>query len=271
MRITFLGTAAAEGWPALFCECPACLRARERGGKNIRSRSSALINSDLLIDFPPDTYMHAINNGLLLSEVEYLLITHSHQDHFYPEDLAMRASPFAHLEGRKVLSILGNQKVIGKIKEYRLEGDRTMITTRALRSFEEVEMGDYKILSLRADHQQGEECLIYLIQNGGKTLLWGTDTGFFPEDTWEALAKRRLDIAILDTTSGPNSTPSYHMGIPEVIKTKKRMLKEGIADERTLFVATHFSHNGGLLQEELERVLGPYGIIPAYDGFQISI
>jgi len=49
------------------------------------------------------------------------------------------------------------------------------------------------------------------------------------------------------------------------------MLKEGIADEETVFIATHFSHNGGLLQEELEEALSPYRIIPAYDGFQISI
>jgi len=271
MRITFLGTAAAEGWPALFCECQACQMAREKGGKNIRSRASALINQDLLIDFPPDTYMHAINNGLRLSEVKYLLITHSHHDHFYPEDLAMRASPFAHIQRGKILRIFANQTVISRIKEYKLDGDRTMIEANVVHPFEKIEMGDYAVLPLRADHQPGEECLIYLVQNEGKTALWGTDTGFFPEDTWEALIGIRLDVAILDTTSGPHSTPGYHMGIPEIIKVKERMLKEGIADEKTIFIATHFSHNGGLLHEELEKTLEPYNIIPAYDGFQIEV
>ena len=49
MKITFLGTAAAEGIPALFCNCQCCTEARRRGGKNLRTRSQSLINDDLLI------------------------------------------------------------------------------------------------------------------------------------------------------------------------------------------------------------------------------
>ncbi|HPC76977.1 MAG TPA: carbon-phosphorus lyase, partial [bacterium] len=43
MEIMFLGTAAAEGWPGVFCSCDYCKKARELGGKNIRTRSSVLI------------------------------------------------------------------------------------------------------------------------------------------------------------------------------------------------------------------------------------
>jgi phosphoribosyl 1,2-cyclic phosphate phosphodiesterase len=183
----------------------------------------------------------------------------------------MRKSPFSHLQGEKILRIFANEKVVERIRGYGLEGKVTMIETKILRPFYEVEMEEYRVKALRADHQFGEECLIFLIKNEGKTILWGTDTGFFPEDTWEALIDERLDVAILDTTSGPHSSPRYHMGIPEVVKTKERMLKEGIADEKTIFISTHFSHNGGFLQEELERALEPFGIMPAYDGFKIEI
>ena len=55
MKLQYFGTAAAEGWPALFCGCDACRRAREAGGRNIRTRSQALIDDKLLIDFPADT------------------------------------------------------------------------------------------------------------------------------------------------------------------------------------------------------------------------
>ena len=51
MRLTYLGTAAAEGFPAIFCNCEYCNEARRLGGKNIRTRSQALVNDDLLIDF----------------------------------------------------------------------------------------------------------------------------------------------------------------------------------------------------------------------------
>jgi phosphoribosyl 1,2-cyclic phosphate phosphodiesterase len=50
MKLLFLGTAAAEGFPGLFCNCASCREARALGGKNLRMRSSLLINEDLLID-----------------------------------------------------------------------------------------------------------------------------------------------------------------------------------------------------------------------------
>ena len=53
MEILFLGTAAAEGTPAVFCDCKMCRYAREKGGKEIRSRSGALIDGKLKISVLP--------------------------------------------------------------------------------------------------------------------------------------------------------------------------------------------------------------------------
>ena len=55
MKIKYLGTAAAEAVPAPFCECEICERAREKGGRNIRTRSQAVIDDRILIDFCADT------------------------------------------------------------------------------------------------------------------------------------------------------------------------------------------------------------------------
>lgn len=96
MKITYLGTAATEGFPALFCNCKYCKEGRELGGKNIRTRSQALINDDLLIDFPADTYSHFLQNGIEGDKIKYLFITHSHSDHFYTNDLFIRSGVFAH-------------------------------------------------------------------------------------------------------------------------------------------------------------------------------
>ena len=49
MKITFLGTAAAEGVPAIFCNCEYCQNARLKGGKNIRTRSQEIINEYIKI------------------------------------------------------------------------------------------------------------------------------------------------------------------------------------------------------------------------------
>ena len=38
MKIKYLGTAAAEAIPALFCTCDVCRKARKVGGRELRLR-----------------------------------------------------------------------------------------------------------------------------------------------------------------------------------------------------------------------------------------
>ena len=78
MIFKFLGTAAAEGIPAVFCECEACTIARKRGGKHIRTRSQAMINDDFLIDLNADTYTHFLNNNIVGSKIKNCIVTHNH-------------------------------------------------------------------------------------------------------------------------------------------------------------------------------------------------
>jgi phosphoribosyl 1,2-cyclic phosphate phosphodiesterase len=61
------------------------------------------------------------------------------------------------------------------------------------------------------------------------------------------------------------------MGIPDNIKIKERMTKTGAADNATKFILTHFSHNGGLLHEQLIELVRPYEFQIAYDGFEVYV
>lgn len=45
---------------------------------------------------------------------------------------------------------------------------------------------------------------------------------------------------------------------------------KGIADENTIFVANHFSHNGGQTYDELVPEMAKHGIVVAYDGLEIG-
>lgn len=117
MKITYYGTSASEAWPALFCSCRACALARELGGRNIRSRSQALIDTSLLLDFPPDTSCHVQHLNLNLGLVRTVLVTHSHHDHFFPYDLGMRMPGFAEgLRDWKLL-VYGNETTEAKFQE----------------------------------------------------------------------------------------------------------------------------------------------------------
>lgn len=272
MDIRFLGTAAAEGWPAIFCECEYCIKARKKGGKNIRTRSSCIIDEKYMVDFPPDTYMHVINNKLSLNKVEHLIITHSHEDHFYPEDIQMRKEPYAHIYSNKALIVYGNSNVLKKFMDTDLEKDQnSRIIFNEIHEFKEYQIGKAIVIPLLADHKPDEKCFIYIIKLNGRALLYGHDSGHFPEVTWEFLKSIYLDAAIIDCTDGPGKCVNYHMGFPTVLTVKKRLIKQKSGDEKTRFIITHFSHNGKYLHEKLVNMASPHGVIVAYDGMKMKI
>ena len=105
MKVTLFGTAAAEGFPAMFCECDNCKRAREQGGRNIRTRSEALVDDSLLIDFGPDLLTHTLYSGLSLIPVTDVIITHSHEDHLLASNIWSRCDGIGHIKDKKPLNI----------------------------------------------------------------------------------------------------------------------------------------------------------------------
>lgn len=274
MKILFLGTAAAEGWPGIFCRCAVCRRAREAGGRNIRTRSSCIIDDTLMVDFPPDTYLHALKNNLSLDKIAHLIITHSHEDHFFPADLRMRRQPFAHLAADSVprLTVYGNSAVSQALAFAETEPDMpAVLAIREVRPFQPFTAGTACITPLLAAHMENEQCFLYLINSNGKTLLYGHDTGYFPEQTWEFLAGTHLDAALFDCTYGPEDNDIGHMGFPAVRRVRDRLVSQGSGDAQTRWVITHFSHNGGLLHEELEALASPHGFLTAYDGLELVV
>ncbi|MBS7612629.1 hypothetical protein KEJ48_00035 [Candidatus Bathyarchaeota archaeon] len=268
MRVIFLGTSASEGWPAVFCQCQYCVKAREFGGKNLRSRASVLFDDDLKVDFPPDTYMHVLKYGLDLGALRFLLVTHTHRDHFYADDLETRKSPFAYVKSGGLLKVYGNRAVYEKtVKAVSSEA----VVPEIIDPFKSLKLDDYEVEALPANHSPAEVCLLYVISIGGISVFYGHDSGWYPDETWKALKRRKLSLAIMDCTCIIKDCVNYHMGIETMVKAKNRMINESIANGNTIFIATHFSHNGQLLHHELEEKLKLYGITPAYDGMCIKL
>ncbi|MBW9785134.1 PhnP protein, partial [Escherichia coli] len=83
MKLKYFGSAAAEGVRALFCKSSVCLEAKKRGGRDIRTRMQSLVNDELLIGFNGDTHSHYIKYDFDFADIEHLLVTHGHADHFY--------------------------------------------------------------------------------------------------------------------------------------------------------------------------------------------
>lgn len=278
MQLQYLGTAAAEGWPSLFCECESCRKARALGGKNIRTRSQAMVDGDLLLDFPPDSYLHALRYDLDLTRIHHLLITHSHPDHFYPDELMLRAAPYAHLERGNLLTVHCGKTVAEKLRAAIAVADAPelpdFLHVHEAEPFVPFEAGRHRVVPLLADHMKEETCLLYAVETSenGKVrrLLYAHDTWYFPEATWKQIEGLRFDAVSLDCTLGLEKSTGGHMGIPNVLKVRERMLRCGCADASTRFIVNHFSHNAHMTQEEMEEAVAPYHILVASDGLTVS-
>ena len=289
MKIKYLGTAAAEALPALFCNCSLCRHAREVGGKEIRTRSQTLINDDLLIDFGPDTYFHVIRDGLDLSKIRTLLITHAHEDHYTPSELDYRRHGFAYLDGDRasddsdfpeldVYISRRSYKYFGVIKFEKkyLAKVNCPVRFHHPEAFEPFISGKYSITPLEANHAPGMDAFIYLITDGEKTILYAHDTGLLPEKDYSYMkyAGVKLDLVSLDCTgmaATHNTGNGRHMNLERNKITRARLIEDGAADENTIFVCNHFSHNGQSTHEQLCRIMGGEGFEVSFDGMEIDL
>jgi len=267
MKLTYLGTAAAEGFPAVFCNCPHCNEARKLGGKNIRTRSQSLINDDLLIDFPADTYGHFLQNGIEGDSIPYLLITHAHSDHFYLKDLYMRAGAYAHGMKVPVLKLFCSNATYQLIKTLPVNIEITV-----LQPYETVKIGAYRVTPLPARHMPGGEAFIYIIE-GEKTLLYAHDTGYFYEDVFAYIEKNnvKFDMVSLDCTNVdlPIGDEGSHMGFPNIGRVLNRLQGMGAVTSSTVKYVNHFSHNANPIHHILEERAKEYGCSVSYDGCQV--
>lgn len=270
MKIRFLGTAAAEGIPGIFCECEFCELVRKIGGKDIRTRSQALIDDTLLIDFPADTYMHVLRDGLKLHKIHHCIITHAHPDHFYPEDFVMRNPGFATLKDYTPFRIYATNEVISNLKN-RGNLDAQRIILNEITPFKSFNAGEYNITPLDANHGT-ENPIIYLIEKNGKTVLYANDTGYFPDSTWNWLEKNKphIDFAEFDCCYGLTSHYENHMGFDAVCDVKNRLINIGLTDDKTIYCINHFSHNVNPSYDELENHVKKYGFTTTFDGLEIE-
>ncbi len=283
MKIRFLGTGAAEGVPALFCQCETCQEVRRRGEKEFHTRAQYLIDGVLGIEFPPDAYYHSLRFGVDFSAVKHLIITHSHMDHFYAHDFVLRG--YKYTKTPTPLTVYGNAEVLKVFQECTRRELKSEVATllrlvevQAFTPFICGENGEYTVTPLPAQHSQTEEAFVYLIEKENEAYLHLTDTGRLPYETLAYLQtyfadrERKLEFVTFDCTFLERTAGniSRHMGIEDNRAMQEELLRRGVADGHTRYAITHYSHNNNPLSENLERLASVYGYIPAFDGMEVE-
>ena len=270
IKLQFLGTAAAEGIPSLFCRCEVCRKARERGGREIRTRSQAVVNDCLLIDFPSDSFTHVTEHQIDLSQVNNCIITHIHGDHTFPwEFYHLRRGNSTLPDDYEGFHLWGSTDITGRFEDVQ-KGTSDRLKIHNVEPFEPFELCGLTITALKAKHGTAHP-YIYMIEDSDSAVLYAHDTELFPTETWEYLRKvgRRFDIVSLDCTGGAaDYLEKYsHMYLGENRICRDKLMEYGLADENTEFILNHFSHNGfDVNYEEFCKIVEPEGFTVSYDG-----
>lgn len=283
MKLHYWGTAAAEGIPGLFCDCPVCREAREKGGRFVRTRSQILIDDSLMLDFNADTYMHSLKYGFNLGRLKNVIISHVHEDHYYPLDLCMRDKGFAPVQGNATLTVHGSKDVKPKF-DYITEGnDRAVrqgrVAFKELEPFVTYDVDGYEITPMPARHGTSNP-FVYAIKKGDASVLILNDTGYLLPETLEFLKNNdmKFDLISYDCTYcagdtladwGPNAG---HMGLVNIVELRKELTAMNKCKDTTLHIVTHFSHNGPKAgYADMREEALKYGFVITYDGYEIEV
>lgn len=276
MKIKYLGTAAAEGVPALFCDCENCKKSRKLGGRNIRTRSQAIIDDTLLIDFPADTYIHYLVHNVPLNKIKACIITHSHSDHLYAADIEMRKKGFAHLDMDDPITFYSAKSgfdILNGAKEKWNVPDSDVRTVE-IEPFKPFEAEGYKIMPIKAEHDPHSSPVVYVIEKGGKSIFYANDSSEYNDESMKCLKSlgKPINVISFDCTEACNHAEYVgHLSLERCIALREKLIKENIADNNTKFILNHFSHNGAnVVYDEFVKIAAGHGFSVTYDGMELE-
>lgn len=283
MKLKYYGTGGGGGIPEIFCNCRVCRNAREVGGKEIRTRSQAVIDDKISIDFPVDAFMHSAYCGLDMRCIRDIVVTHSHFDHFMPQELFSRAEGYP-----SPLRVYATEASASKMCETMAAHEAAYASGKKVRTsdfrleYHKIAVGEpfmideYRFTPLKSHHAQGVQSVMYVIDNTAEDrhLLWAHDTGPFYASAWDWLNDYPyvFDFVSLDCTLGRGELiTAAHMDILGCNETRERLAAMGKVDSHTKVYLSHIGHLLHRTHEELAAEAAEFGMIPAHDGLVVEI
>ena len=249
---TFLGSGTSSGVPMIGCPCAVC---QSKDVRDNRLRSSLLIQSaqtTLVIDTGPDFRIQMLNNQV--SDLNAVLITHSHKDHIAGLD-DVRAFNFFH---KKSIPVFGTYATLERLKvEFYYVFNNDGIPGKPLISLEEInhipfKINDLEIIPIPVWHYKMP---VLGFRFGNLTYI--TDANAIDQASKELIRGSKVLIVnalrkekhISHFTLAEAIALGNELGIPEVY-------------------FTHISHQMGLHQSVSETL--PKGFFLGFDGLRIK-
>ncbi|MBP3917633.1 MAG: MBL fold metallo-hydrolase [Clostridia bacterium] len=287
----FLGTGAAELYPNPFCGCDVCRRARKN--HETRLRASLLLDETMMIDFGPDVAAASQHYDVPLADVEHVLVTHTHEDHFNsatfsiltmtdmvrPIHFYLSEEGFAWVHammelekeetgsfGQMLCSLISQKKIV----------------FHALKPYETYTIGTKTVTPIKTVHRgygTGETALNYIIAWERGIWLYAADTSLYGTENLtflNAYAQKHgaLDTMIFEGTFGSNALPqnSGHMDVYQLCRQFSDLRAVSALDDHTRVYLTHINQVQHFSHAEYQQYMDIHAdahVTVAHDGMRI--
>ena len=280
MKITVLGS-AGFGYPLVFCDCECCSKARELKGKNIRKRASLLINDEMIVDLTPDCQVAMNMYGKNMGKAKYLLQTHTHLDHFDINQFTTLDFKYESKRTEKLKLICSDlclkdiQSKVSQFDKMDLFNEEYInkigLSIQTVNHGESIVVNKYSIKAIHCTHDEKIGAQIYLIKQGNKSLLYATDTSEITDIALKELNGEKIDCIFLDESFGIRDYMFSHLNLEGFKEYIIKLKENNLLNEDCLVYATHLTHDGNPLHDELEQILNKCGYRVAYDGLEFQL
>ena len=258
MKFRFIGTAACDYSPLLNTIYKDSL------DKDARRSSAALVDGHILIDCGTHVLESLRIQNIAYEEIDIVLLTHLHNDHYEPEDLKLLASA-----AQRTIAVYVSETAVPQV-EVELAGSNVKVY--GVKYGQEIEICEDTIIKgLPANHTAHP--VHYLIKSSGKKIYYATDGAWIMYDAFYALRDADLDLLVLDATVGDyegDYRVAEHNSIPMVRAMLRSFTKFNICDNGRIFI-THIAPSLHKTHTETEEILKNDKIEVAYDGLEIEI
>ena len=291
MKLTLLGTSAGEGYPGFWCECPNCAAARRMGGKNVRGNGCSMLDEDVLIDMNEHFFEMTPRMDIHPAQIDTLLVTHPHRDHFTPMLLSQRAMP-AECVGMTIeqlqayispsftwlpmLHVYGNrfvEEAIRAVPGLMESAERCRFTFHRLEAGTEMQIKEnLSVLPIASIHTETSGFAYnYIIRRDGKTLLYASDTGGYTPDMLELVLAQQYDCVVMEGTFGLGAECEGHMCLRKNIRMRDLLTAHGCWKNGVNMHLTHICPHWAPPHEEYAAIVAAEGMELGYDGQAIEI
>lgn len=256
IQITFLGTCAADFSPLLKDKYRNCF------DKNARRASCLLIGNQYLIDCGPHCLQSMEIEGINTDSVSDLFLTHTHADHFNPQNIAALAQ--------------------GKNRPLRIWCRRDCVLPPVpnteifpMEFGQEYRVADgISVFSVDANHDENSCPQYFIFRIFGKKLMYATDGGWFLARSYNFLKHIGLDTLILDATCGETIGEyriAEHNTLPMIRLFLPSLKKVGIIRDDTKIFLTHIAPSLHKPHDAIQESVQKEKITVAYDGLKLYL